>query len=66
MTHDSSNRVNLYVNTRPVMSFVEGGIGTDTQAQLATADTPLWFFVDDFHSTPQRRRFRLTGRWRES
>jgi len=33
------------------MSFVEGGIGTDTQAQLATADTPLWFFVEDFHNS---------------
>ncbi|MGD0774096.1 MAG: LamG-like jellyroll fold domain-containing protein [Candidatus Solibacter sp.] len=48
LTHDSSGNVVAYVNGSPVLGFLDNG--TTDSAVLTTPTTPLWFFVDDYHS----------------
>lgn len=51
LTHDNTGSVVGYVNGSPVFGFLDNG--TTTSATLSSLSTPLWFFVDDFHSLQQ-------------
>jgi hypothetical protein len=47
-TRDSGGNATAYVFGAPALSFVDNG--TTSRAQLTSPSTPLWFFVDDYHS----------------
>jgi hypothetical protein len=49
LTRDSSGNAVAYANGSPVFSFLDNG--STNSAVLTTPTTPLWFFVDDHHSS---------------